>query len=90
MDELSTPVVLAGAFALVAVPTLGLWGVALSGGTGGGLVLLAVGVPLAVVLGVGILLGRKVAASPDDPHLVDEVVADSLGESREELEELFE
>lgn len=90
MDEVSTPVVLAGALAAVAVPTVALWFGALSEGGTATLAFAAVAAPLLLVLGFGLILGRRVAASPNDPSVVDEIVAESLGESREELEEFFE
>lgn len=90
MDDLSTRVVLVTALAVVAVPTVAFWVGSLSGEPTPTLALAAVGVPLLLVLGFGLVLGRRVASSADDPDVVDGVVAESLGESQEELEEFFE
>lgn len=89
MDEVPTSAVLAVVVTVIAVPTIAFWIGALSGASTPTLALLAVGAPLVVVLGVGLVLGRRVAASPDEAAVVDDVVAESLGESREELEEFF-
>lgn len=90
MEKMSTPVVLVGLLSVVAVPTAAFWIGALSGEPTPMLAFAAVGAPLLVVLGCGLILGRRVAASPDDPDIVDDVVADSLGKSKDELEEFFE
>lgn len=90
MDEVSTPVVLVALLSVVAVPTAAFWVGALLGEPTPMLAFAAVGAPLLLVLGCGLMLGRRVAASADDPDIVDDVVAESLGKSKDELEEFFE
>lgn len=56
----------------------------------GELVLAVVGVPLlAVAVGLA-LIAREVASSPDEPVLIDEQMAEKVGMTSEEYEELLE
>lgn len=82
-------VVLGGLLLAVAVPTVALWVGALTGGRAG-LAAAATVVPLAAFLVVGVHVGRKVGASPDEPDVVGDRLAESLDRDREELEEFFE